>query len=219
MKTSADQLLGLIVSDLRGLEAEKRLFETEQRELGLLAARVESLHDAFAAREALQQLADDIGNAAFLAGDGEFADVMTRQKRRIVQFLDHTAPAKAPRRVLIVEDAAPVRGLLRTALERQGFVVDAVEDELDAQACLDREHYSLFFVDLTTRRVLGADLIRRLNDRHAGVPMLVANASGSLDFAVPAIRAVIRKPFDVNRVADIASTLLDRTGEPEPSVK
>ena len=217
MRTSVEDLLALIASELRALESQKRLFETEQHELALFAERIEFLGDA-PSRASLQQLADDIGNAAFLAGDGEFADLMTRQKRRIVQFLDHSAPAKAPRRILIVEDAAPIRGLLRAALERQGFLVDAVEDELDALACLDRARYSLFFVDLTTRRVSGPNLIRSITERNAGVPVLVASATGNFEIALPAIRAVIRKPFDVNRVAQIASTLTDLAGEFEPSL-
>jgi CheY-like chemotaxis protein len=219
VKPSAEDLLALIASDLRSLESETRLFETEQRELGLLAARVESLRHGNPSPEGLRSLADQIGNAAFLAGDGEFADLMTKQKRRIVLFLDQTAPAKEPKRVLIVEDAAPTRGLLRAALERQGLMVDAVEDEIDALASLDRARYALFIVDLTTRRVVGGDLIRRISERHAGVPVLVASAAGTAELDLPNIRALIRKPFDVNRVAQMALTLLDITDELAPSLR
>ncbi len=211
VKTSAGQLLKAIAGDVRALEAENRLFDTEQRELALLATLVESLVPA-ATPEQLEKLADTISNAAFMAGDGEFSELLTRQQRRIRQFLAETAPEKEVRRVMIVADAAPTRGLLRTVLERHGFVVTAVEDELDAMATLEREGYCLIIVDLTTRRVSGVDVIRKLAARNVSAPVLVTMATNeppSNDLDPTIVRAILRKPFDFERVAEIASAICD----------
>lgn len=223
VKTSAEQLLEVIAGELRALQVQNRLFENEQRELGLLAAFVDStrsgLREETQIQERLRKLADAIGNVAFLGREGMFADLLNSHKRRILQFITHAPDESDVRTLMIVADAAPIRGLLRTILERHGFIVHAVADELDAMLMLERERYCLIIVDLTTRRVSGKDIVRRLSGRNVNVPILVTTSANesAYDFDSPMVRAVLKKPFDVERVAQLANEICEDTKLPETS--
>ncbi len=167
----------------------------------------------------MHKLADAVGNVAFLAREGMFADMLNGHKRRILQFITQIPDESEVRTLMIVADAAPIRGLLRTLLERHGFIVHAVADEIDAMLMLERERYCVIIVDLTTRRVSGKDIIRRLSGRNVNVPILVTTGGNesTYDFDSPMVRAVLKKPFDVERVAQIAAELCDNLTLPQPT--
>lgn len=215
MKTPAEELLESIAGELKAFNANNQLMESQQRELGLFAAFVDSMahdfRDPTPAVQKLRKLSDAIGNVAVLAGEGKLSELLASQKVRIQHFLTQTPPDSDVRAVMIIADEAPIRGLLRTVLERHGFVVRAVADELDALTMLEREHYCVIIVDLTTPRVSGTDIIRRLSARNVSAPVLVTTGGNesTYDFGSSAVRAVLKKPFDVERLAQIATELCD----------
>lgn len=223
VKTPAEELLELIASELKAFHDQNQMLEGQQKELGLFAAFVDSMahdfRDPTPTLQRLRKLSDAIGNVAFFADESKLAELLASQKRRIQQFLTQTPPEREVRTVMIVADAAPIRGLLRTVLERYGFVVRAVADELDAMAMLEREHYCVIIVDLTTRRVSGTDIIRRLSARNVSAPVLVTTGGNesTYDFGSSAVRAVMKKPFDVERLAKIAIELCDESKIEETS--
>lgn len=222
VKRPAEQLLETLASELNELYLQNELLETQQRELGLFAAFVDSMahdfRDPTPPLTRLRKLSEAIGNVSIVAGEGKLSDLLATQKLRIQHFLTQTTPDSNVRTVMIVADAAPIRGLLRTVLERHGFVVHAVADELDALTMLERDNYCVIIVDLTTRRVSGTDIIRRLASRNITAPILVTTAGNETtqDFG-PSVRAILRKPFDVERLALIATELCDENKTMETS--
>jgi CheY-like chemotaxis protein len=223
VKTPAEELLESIAAELKAFHANNQLMESQQRELGLFAAFVDSMahdfRDSTPTLQKLRKLSDAIGNVAFLAGEGKLSELLASQKVRIQHLLTQTPADSDVRAVMIIADEAPIRGLLRTVLERHGFVVRAVADELDALTMLEREHYCVIIVDLTTRRVSGTDIIRRLSARSVSAPILVTTGGNesTYDFGSSAVRAVLKKPFDVERLAQIATELCDETRMMETS--
>jgi len=217
VKTPAEELLESIAAELKAFHASNELMESQQRELGLFVAFVDSMahdfRDVTPILQKLRRLSDAIGNVAVLAGEGNVSELLASQKVRIQHFLTQTPSDSEVRAVMIIAEAAPIRGLLRTVLERHGFIVHAVADELDALTMLDREHYCVIIVDLTTRRLSGTDIIRRLSARDVSAPVLVTTGGteSMYDFGSSAVRAVLKKPFDVERLAQIATELCDES--------
>lgn len=71
----------------------------------------------------------------------------------------------AGRRILMVEDTADIRALYTRLLEKEGFVVDAAEDEPEAWRRFEDNRPDLVLVDLYLTEWEGRGLVRRLRDR------------------------------------------------------
>ena len=127
--------------------------------------------------------------------------------------------AKLVPRILIVDDDAAVRALLRVIAERQGLEVD---ETADGNQCLDlvaRNVYDLVVLDLGASHRSGFDLIdclRRKADRPAVIVVAAFSRWGFVDVDPDMVHCIMRKPFDLDLIAaTMASTaraIHDRRG-------
>ncbi|WP_311031580.1 response regulator [Mesorhizobium koreense] len=78
--------------------------------------------------------------------------------------------------ILIVDDEPPIRRLLRTSLNSQGFQVSEAVDGRGALAEIDRSRPDLVILDLGLPDMDGADVIRTLRDGGNAVPILVLSS-------------------------------------------
>lgn len=114
------------------------------------------------------------------------------------------------KKLLIVDDSALMRKVLRDILEAEGY--SNIFEAANGQEALDickKEKPELMFLDIIMPEVSGMDVLRELG---GAVPTIVVSAVGqhavieeakklgALDFIV--------KPFDKNRVLDRAKKLL-----------
>jgi DNA-binding response OmpR family regulator len=116
-----------------------------------------------------------------------------------------------PPHALIVDDDAPIRIMLATIVEQQGFVVDTAKDGGEAIQKIATQHYDVVLLDLMMPRVDGYDVLQWM--RTSKPELLRATIVAT---AVPE-REVIRhlkdpvykvhlKPFELPRLlADIRS--------------
>ncbi|ARP81645.1 hypothetical protein CAL12_13055 [Bordetella genomosp. 8] len=114
-----------------------------------------------------------------------------------------TAIGARPARVLIVEDDELVRELATEALTEFGYEV--AEAGTAAQALSTMESAAdvgAAIVDLGLPDMPGKELIRRLAERHPGLPIIVASGYGQveLDAAMPAATRVafVQKPYELD---------------------
>lgn len=121
-------------------------------------------------------------------------------------------------RILVVDDDDPVRSLVEIVARRAGFVVDSAVDGLDAVELLGKNSYLLLVLDLMMPRLDGYEVIRQLATAPGRPAIIVVTAMAeshleALDSNI--VHAVVRKPFDVNTMADIltaaASDVRSRT--------
>ena len=78
--------------------------------------------------------------------------------------------------ILIVDDEPPIRRLLRTSLNSQGFQVSEAADGRGALAEIERSRPDLVILDLGLPDMDGADVIRALRDGGNAVPILVLSS-------------------------------------------
>ena len=112
-------------------------------------------------------------------------------------------------RALVVEDDDPIRSMLATIVEHQGFFVDTARNGAEAIDRIDADGYALILLDLMMPRVDGYEVLDHLRDEHPEmIPCtIVASAVPERDLRRQSISGVFKvhsKPFDIARlVADI----------------
>jgi two-component system, response regulator RegA len=117
--------------------------------------------------------------------------------------------AGAGRKLLLVDDDAPLRRSMARALERRDFQVLAAEGVAEARA-IAREHRPEFAVlDMRLTEGSGLDLVRTLRELRPEVRIVIVTGYGNIATAVAAIKAgavdYLAKPVDAD---DVVSALL-----------
>jgi two-component system, response regulator RegA len=115
----------------------------------------------------------------------------------------------AGRKLLLVDDDAPLRRSMARALERRDFQVLAAEGVAEART-LAREHRPEFAVlDMRLTEGSGLDLVRTLRDLRPEIRIVIVTGYGNIATAVAAIKAgavdYLAKPVDAD---DVVSALL-----------
>jgi two-component system, response regulator RegA len=120
-----------------------------------------------------------------------------------------SAAPGAGRKLLLVDDDAPLRRSMARALERRGFQVLPAEGVAEARA-LAREHRPEFAVlDMRLAEGSGLDLVRTLRELRPETRIVIVTGYGNIATAVAAIKAgavdYLAKPVDAD---DVANALL-----------
>jgi len=124
--------------------------------------------------------------------------------------------ARAPRaQILVVEDEARLRALLRLYLERAGYEVREAEDGRAALDSFDDAPADLLVVDLMLPRLQGEALIRAIRE-DSQVPILITSAKRSDVERIAGLRLgaddYLPKPFNVHELVERVNAILRRTG-------
>ena len=130
---------------------------------------------------------------------------------------DITATAESGlRRLLIVEDDAPLARLLGSWLGSKGFDITVAHDGEDALAKLTASSYSLVLLDLNLPGIDGVTMLSRLVLEQPAVPVLVVTGRGRTEDLVGTLEGgaddFLVKPFSlVELLARIRALLRRRT--------
>ncbi len=121
-------------------------------------------------------------------------------------------------RVLVVEDDAAMRGVLRRALQREGYAVDTVDNGTDALWSIGENTYDAVLLDVMIPRPDGLVVLRRLRDEGCVVPVLLLTARGDVGDRVAGLDGgaddYLTKPFALTELfARLRS--LTRRGMPD----
>ena len=116
--------------------------------------------------------------------------------------------AVGQKRILIVDDDATVREMLRSVLEQHELIVDTAEDGAAAVDLLRDQHYAVVLLDLLMPGIDGFGVL----DRMAGgelemtsppvVLVLTAADRATIDrLDAQRIHGIVRKPFEPDEIA------------------
>jgi signal transduction histidine kinase/ActR/RegA family two-component response regulator len=120
-----------------------------------------------------------------------------------------TRPARLSQtKILIVDDEAYVRVLLRDILEKEGCEVGLAEGGREALALFEEESYDAIFTDLGMPEMSGWELARAVRERDSQIPLAVitgwGEAVGSNEQKAAQVDWVVAKPFDSSQIVEIA---------------
>jgi two-component system KDP operon response regulator KdpE len=117
-------------------------------------------------------------------------------------------------RVLVVDDEAGIRKVVRDALERAGHEVETAADGAAALNLLEDKAVELVVTDLSMPGMSGLELVRRIREKSA-VPILVLTVRQEEREKVRLLDAgaddYVTKPFGVPELVARARALLRRT--------
>ena len=106
--------------------------------------------------------------------------------------------------LLLVEDKAELRAMLRKALERSGYAVEEAADGSSAVAKLRGRRYLLILSDLKLPGCSGLDVLRESKQADPTIPVILVTAFGSIEEAVTAMKEgafdFIQKPVDLDHL-------------------
>jgi len=116
-------------------------------------------------------------------------------------------------RVLVVDDEAGIRRVVRDALERAGHEVETAADGQEASELAESQNFDLLVTDLAMPRKSGLDLVREIR-RGSSIPILVLTVRGEEREKVRLLDAgaddYVTKPFGVQELLARARALLRR---------
>lgn len=106
--------------------------------------------------------------------------------------------------VLLVEDKAELRAMLRKALERMGYAVEEAPDGNSAVTKIRARRFLVVLTDLKLPGLSGIDVLREVKDADAAIPVILMTAYGSIEEAVTAMKEgafdFIQKPVDLDHL-------------------
>jgi DNA-binding response OmpR family regulator len=118
------------------------------------------------------------------------------------------------KRVLVIDDDLPLRGMLAAALRQAGFQVLLAGDGAEGQRALTIHHPDLVLLDLAMPEVNGWDFLQRLRETgHLGnVPIIVVSAHLRVEpqaLLQMGVSAILPKPFNLPELLVLIDHLVE----------
>jgi DNA-binding response OmpR family regulator len=116
------------------------------------------------------------------------------------------------KRVLVIDDDLPIRGMLAAALRQHGFQVLLAGDGAEGQRALTIHHPDIVLLDLAMPDVNGWDFLQRLQETgHLGkVPIIVVSAHVRVEpqaLLQMGVAAILPKPFNLPELIQLIEHL------------
>lgn len=119
-----------------------------------------------------------------------------------------------PAQILIVEDDAKLRMVLREIITKEGHYVDSVETGEAALAKAGGTDYDLIITDLRLPGIDGMDVLKAIRKSRPDISVIMITAYATIDTAVEAMREgaedYIAKPFNLDEIRLIVKKVLER---------
>ncbi|MEE8160097.1 MAG: sigma-54 dependent transcriptional regulator [Acidobacteriota bacterium] len=110
-------------------------------------------------------------------------------------------------KVLVVDDDATMREVLKMRLEQWGLQVLLASDAQEATSLIESQHPDMVISDVIMPETSGLELLRILIGEDAHRPVILITAHGSVDMAVEAIKQgaqdFLTKPLDYSKLKSL----------------
>ena len=125
--------------------------------------------------------------------------------------------------ILIVDDEAPIRALIRLTLERAGYTCDEAAAGTEAADKIEANTYDLALLDIMLPGGSGLDLLRELKRLRRSDSVLIISAKDSLDDKVEGLELgaddYLTKPFHLAELnARVKSVIRRRQAKGDVSI-
>ncbi len=116
-------------------------------------------------------------------------------------------------KILIIDDQAPIRRVLRDILENEGYAVEDAGSGMEALQLVKEQDFDAVFCDIKMPEMDGLEVLEALR-KECDTPVIMISGHGTIDTAVDAIKKgafdFIQKPPDLNRLLITVRNALDR---------
>jgi len=116
-------------------------------------------------------------------------------------------------KILIIDDQAPIRRVLRDILENESYQVEDVGTGMEAIQLFKEQEFDAVFCDIKMPEMDGIEVLEAIREV-ADTPVIMISGHGTIDTAVEAIKKgafdFIQKPPDLNRLLITLRNALDK---------
>ena len=116
--------------------------------------------------------------------------------------------------VLVVDDDASVRRVMKMQIEEAGYQVALARDAEQAQEMIRDRSPRLVITDMRMPGMDGMDLLRRIRDEHVDTTVIIITAFGSVQTAVEAMKTgaydYVTKPIDYDALVAAVHRAMER---------
>jgi two-component system nitrogen regulation response regulator NtrX len=117
-------------------------------------------------------------------------------------------------RILIIDDERAIRSSLKEILTFEKHEVEEAADGAEGLKKAETGNYDLIFCDIKMPKMDGMEVLSKLMEKNADVPIVMISGHGTIDTAVEAIKKgaydFISKPPDLNRLLVTVRNALDK---------
>lgn len=121
-------------------------------------------------------------------------------------------------KVLLIEDEASIRAVLKDILKDQkelGLQVEEAKDGAEGLAKLESEHFDLALCDIKMPKMDGMEVLQKAKEKGIATTFIMISAHGTTELAVDATKMgaydFLQKPPDLNRLLITVRNALDKT--------
>ena len=116
-------------------------------------------------------------------------------------------------KILIIDDEAPIRRVLRDILENESYQVDDAGTGMEALQHIKEQDFDAVFCDIKMPEMDGIEVLEAIR-KESDVPVIMLSGHGTIETAVEAIKKgafdFIPKPPDLNRLLITLRNALDK---------
>jgi two-component system, NtrC family, nitrogen regulation response regulator NtrX len=118
-------------------------------------------------------------------------------------------------RILIIEDDAKIRAILKEIMTDKNHDVDEAPDGLQGFAKLENGMYDLCICDIKMPKMDGLEVLDKAKETGIPTNFVIISAHGNIDIAVEAVKKgafdFLQKPFDLGRLEITLRNALEKT--------
>ncbi|HEX7706990.1 MAG TPA: response regulator [Thermoanaerobaculia bacterium] len=117
------------------------------------------------------------------------------------------------KRVLVIDDDLPIRGMLAAALRQHGFQVLLAGDGGEGHRAFTLHHPDVVLLDLAMPDINGWDFLQKLKEtgHHGNVPIIVVSAHLRVEpqaLLRMGVAAILPKPFNLTELIQLIEHLV-----------
>ena len=113
--------------------------------------------------------------------------------------ISHTTTNPSDIKILVVDDEAPIRNVIKRILESQEYKCDTASSAREATEKLKEKEYSLVVTDIMMPEMSGMEFLELLRKRDDEIAVIMLTALMDIDVSIQALKAgaydYITKPF------------------------
>src|SRR5688572_7633471 len=117
-------------------------------------------------------------------------------------------------KILVVDDEAGARSVLAETLRGEGYTIETAGDAFKALGRLEEFSADLVLTDLNMPGMDGVELLRKLKEHDAELPVVLMTAFGGVETAVTAMREgaadYLTKPLNLDELSIVLERALER---------
>ncbi|MBE0668804.1 MAG: response regulator, partial [Bacteroidales bacterium] len=118
-------------------------------------------------------------------------------------------------RILVIDDERSIRNTLKEVLEYEKHEVDLAEDGPTGLELFSANAYDIVLCDIKMAKMDGIEVLVKIAEQSADIPVVMISGHGNIDTAVEAIKKgaydFLEKPLDLNRLLITIRNAMDKS--------